>query len=121
MTTSPRLKWAWPVGFGLGAGAGMAAVDNLLFAGEVSPIVIVGLLLATTATVGAVWGRRGWIAAALAWVWLPAAHVVKHALGLPDTIPPNTNASILLLAVFSFVVAAFGTSFGLLARRLSKI
>jgi hypothetical protein len=121
MTASAWSKWRWPVVFGLAAGAAIAAVDNLLFEGEVSPIVIVGLLLATTTTAGATWGRRGSVEALLAWVWLPAVHFVKHTLGLPDTIHPNTYASILLLAAFFFVVAALGTTFGLLARRLSNI
>jgi hypothetical protein len=119
MTASVRPRWRWPVGFGLVAGAAIAAVDNVLFEGEVSPIVIVGLLLATTVTAGAVWGQRGWAGAAAAWAWLPAAHVVKRALGLPDTLHPNTYASILMLAAFSLAVATIGTGCGLLARRLA--
>jgi len=34
-------------------------------------------------------------------------HFVKHVLGLPDTLHPNTYGSILMLAVFSLVVCFF--------------
>ncbi|HTQ98696.1 MAG TPA: hypothetical protein VMH83_01850 [Candidatus Acidoferrum sp.] len=105
------------LGSGLVAGAALAAVDNILFRGEVSPIVIVGLLLAMTITAGALWGSRAWLAVVTCWLWLPAAHVVKHVAGLPDTIQPNTYTSILLLAAFTFAVAAIGWALGLLIHR----
>jgi hypothetical protein len=94
-------------------------VDNFAFEGEVSPIIIVAMLLAATATAGVVWGQRGWIAVITAWACVPLAHVVKHVLGLPDTLQPNTYKSILMLAAFTFVVAALGTGGGLLIRRLT--
>ena len=40
---------------GLAAGIAVAWVDNFAFEGEVSPIVIVVMLLAATATIAAVW------------------------------------------------------------------
>ena len=43
------------VGSGLIAGAGIAAVDNFAFGGEVSPIVIVGMLLVFGGVVGMLW------------------------------------------------------------------
>lgn len=113
------ITWPVQVGVGLAAGAAIAAVDNFAFEGEVSPIVIVALLLAATATAGFLWGRHGWGAALAAWAWVPLAHVVKHVLGLPDTLHPNTWASILMLAAFTLVVAAVGTGCGVLLRRLS--
>lgn len=111
----------WPVrlGIGLAAGAAIAYVDNFAFEGEVSPIVIVAMLLVTTAIAGTIWGQRGWIAVAAAWACVPLAHVVKHILGLPDTLQPNTHKSILMLAAFTLVVAALGTGGGLLIRRLT--
>jgi hypothetical protein len=105
--------WAsWPVrlGAGLAAGAATVWVDNFAFQGEVSPIVIVAMLLAATASAGAIWGRRGWVAAAAAWACVPLAHLVKHELGLPDTLQPNTYASILYLAAFTLVVSAIGSA-----------
>jgi len=45
-------------------------------------------------------------------------HLLKHAAGLPDTIHPNTYASILKLAAFTFLVCSVGLGFGLAFRRL---
>ena len=95
-----------------------AWVDNLAFGGEVSPVVIVFLLLAGGGAAGVVWGKQSWLAAAVMWVCLPGTHLVKHSLGLPDTLYPNTYTSIGLLAVFTLVVAAVGMGVGMLLRRL---
>ncbi len=111
--------WWTPFGTGLVAGAAIVYVDNWAFGGEVSPIIIVGLLLAATVMAGAVWGRSGWIAATVSWACIPSAHAVKHVLGWPDTLHPNTYTSILYLAAFTLVVATFGTGCGVLARRLA--
>ena len=108
------------LGLGLTAGAAIVYVDNFAFEGEVSPIIIVAMLLAATATAGAIWGRRGWVTAAAAWACVPLAHLVKHVLGLPDTLQPNTYASILVLAAFSLAVAIAGTGFGVLLHRLTS-
>jgi hypothetical protein len=108
------------VGVGLLAGAVIVYVDNFAFEGEVSPIVIVALLLAVTAVVAAIWGERGWVPVGVAWAGVPLAHLVKHALGLPDTLHPNTYTSILYLAAFTLCVATVGAGFGLLARRLAR-
>ena len=105
-------------GIGVIVGAGIAAVDNFAFGGEVSPIVIVGMLLVFGAAAGIIWGVRAVLSAAIVWVWLPTAHLLKHVMGLPDTIHPNTYASILKLGAFSFVVTAIGLGFGLAFRRL---
>jgi hypothetical protein len=101
------------VGIGVIVGAGIAAVDNFAFGGEVSPIVIVGMLLVFAAAVGMIWGGRAAVAAAMAWVWVPMAHVLKHLMRLPDTIHPNNYASLLKLGAFTFVVTAIGLGFGL--------
>ena len=116
---SSRSKWPTQLGLGLVAGAGIAYVDNGAFGGEVSPIIIVVLLLGATAMAGAAWGRRGWIAAAVTWAWVPMAHLVKHVLNLPDTLHPNTYTSILYLAAFTLVVATCGTGCGVLVRKLA--
>jgi len=104
------------IAVGLIAGAGLAAVDNFAFGGEVSPIVIVALLLVIAGAIGSTWGTRGVVAAAIAWAWLPSAHLMKKVLHLPDTLHPNTYGSILKLAAFSLVVTAIGFGFGLLLR-----
>jgi hypothetical protein len=113
------LNWPAQLGAGLLAGAAIVCVDNFAFEGEVSPIIIVGLLLAATALAGATWGRRGGLTAAVTWACVPLAHLVKHALGWPDTLHPNTYTSILYLAVFTLVVATVGIGCGLFARWLA--
>jgi hypothetical protein len=112
-------KWPVRLGDGLAAGAAIAYVDNYAFDGEVSPIIVVAMLVAATAAAGAIWGWHGWVAAAAAWACVPLAHVAKHVLGLPDTMHPNTYASILQLAALSLVVATAGTGCGVLVRRLT--
>lgn len=120
-SASVPLWSTWParLGVGLAAGAAIACVDNLAFKGEVSPIIIVAMLLAATAAAGAVWSGRGWATAAATWACVPLAHLVKHVLGLPDTLHPNTYMSILYLAGFTLVVAIAGTACGVLVGRLA--
>ena len=111
--------WNWSKRFavGLGIGIAIACVDNFAFGGEVSPIVIVALLFASTATIGGIGGRRGWPAALAAWMCAPLAHLGKHVFGLPDTLQPNTYTSILMLAAFTLAVASLGTGAGMLIHR----
>jgi len=112
-----RGAWSKRFAVGLGTGMAIAAVDNFAFGGEVSPIVIVILLIAATATFGGIWGRTGWTAAVATWFCVPFAHMVKHVLGLPDSLHPNTYTSILMLAAFTFVVTAIGTGAGILVHK----
>ncbi|HZV35336.1 MAG TPA: hypothetical protein VFB72_12250 [Verrucomicrobiae bacterium] len=112
--TTPSARFA----VGLVCGAGISAVDNFAFKGEVSPIIIVALLLVAAASVGAIWGRRALPAVLAIWACHPLAHVFKHALNLPDTLHPNTYGSILILAIFSLVVTAIGAGCGLAMHRL---
>jgi hypothetical protein len=111
----------WPARLcvGLVAGLVIVYVDNCTFDGEVSPIVIIALLLAATTGAGVLFGRSGWISAAVTWVCVPLAHLVKHVLGWPDTLHPNTYVSILFLALFTLAIAAIGTGGGLLIRKLT--
>lgn len=102
---------------GITAGLFIAFVDNIAFQGEVSPIVIVLMLLVAAATATGLWGRNGWIAAASTWLCVPLIHVIKHVLSLPDTLHPNTYTSILMLAMFTLVVTALGAGAGSLIHR----
>jgi hypothetical protein len=115
-----RSSWLKRGTIGLGAGIAIASVDNLAFGGEVSPIVVVALLIATTATFGGIWGHGGWTAALAAWLCVPLAHLVKHGLGLPDTLHPNTYASILMLAGFTLVMATLGAGAGMLIHKMGR-
>jgi hypothetical protein len=113
-------NWQMRLLVGLIAGAVIVFIDNFAFQGEVSPIVIVIMLFVSTITVGALWKLHAWIAAVTVWICVPMAHLVKHLLGLPDTLHPNTYVSILMLAIFTFVISAIGFLFGVLINRISK-
>ena len=109
------------IGAALIAGAGISGLDSFACGGEVSPIVIVGALLLVTATAGVLWGIHATMVAVIVWAWLPMGHLARHLLGLPDTIHPNTYASILKLGIFSFVVSAVGLAIGLGFRRILRV
>jgi hypothetical protein len=108
--------WLARFGIGLLVGGGIVYVDNVASHGEVSPIVIVAILFAVTAAAGMLLGRRAWIAALAVWACIPTAHLIKHVWRLPDTLHPNTYASIAYLAAFTLVVAVAGVGAGTLAR-----
>jgi hypothetical protein len=108
------------IGIALALGVAIAAVDNFAFGGETSPIFILGLLLMATGLIGLVWRSRGWLGAALLWACIPAAHLIKHVFGLPDTMQPNTYESIFKLAAVTLVVAVVGTACGMAAGGLKK-
>lgn len=116
----PLSNWQMCLLVGLIAGAVIVFIDNFAFQGEVSPIVIVIMLLFSTITVGAIWKWQAWISAVTVWICVPMAHVVKHLLDLPDTLHPNTYTSILMLAIFTFIISAIGFLFGTLINRISK-
>ena len=105
---------------GLLIGLGLVYIDNYAFDGETSPIVIVGCLFVAVACVCAVWGAGAWIAALFAWAPVPAAHVLKHVLGMRDTLQPNTYTSIGLLAACTLAVATVGGALGLFGRIIGR-
>jgi len=109
----------WPARFGIGLVAGlvMVYVDDFAFNGEVSPLVIVAMLVVIASTAAGIWGRHGRIAACGAWMLVPLAHRISHILSLPDTSHPNTYASILMLAAFTLAITALGTGVGMLIHR----
>jgi hypothetical protein len=102
------------IGFGIIAGAANIYIDNFGSKGEVSPIVTTFILFTETTTSGIIWKKNGWIASTIAWVSLPMAHIIKHLYNLPDTLHPNTYASILYLSGFTLLVGAVGTGLGYL-------
>ncbi len=112
MSTTKRIAFA------VIAGLTIAAVDNFAYGGEVSPIVIVGMLLIATGTAGYLWGMRGVPAAAIIWICVPAAHLVNLTFGLPDSLHPHTYGSAMKLAAFTAIVAALGATCGAAVGRL---
>jgi hypothetical protein len=99
------------------SGISISAVENFTFGREITPIAVAALLLLATFSAGLVGTKRPWLAAALVWFWIPAAHFVKHALGLRDTLHPNTYSSIAMLAAFSLFVCLMGVGGGAAIRR----
>ena len=90
----------------------IAAVDNFAFGGEVSPILILGMLLVATGVAGYFWGIRCVPAVILIWIFIPALHLINLGLGLPDTLQPRTYGSALKLAAFTAIVAVIGAACG---------
>jgi hypothetical protein len=117
----PQTSLPMRVGIGVIVGGGIAFVDNLAFGGEASPILIVGMLLVFGGAAGMIWGTRALFPAALVWASLPGVHLVKHVFALPDTIHPNTYASILKLGIFSLGVTAIGVGVGLVLHHLFRL
>ena len=105
--------------YGLIAGAVIAWVDNYTMGGEVTPIVIVALLLTAAALAGIIWKYRCWSASLLIWAFNPAVHFIKHYFGWQDSIQPNTYPSIVKLAIFTFVITAIGSFAGIFIRSVS--
>ena len=117
MPSFTQKSFAFRTAFGMIVGVAISIVDNFAFKGEISPIVIIALLFTVSTCVGAIWGLSGWFAVVVTWMWLPITHLVKHILGLTDTLHPNTYTSILMLAAFTFVIAAIGIGCGVLIHR----
>jgi hypothetical protein len=106
-----------PAAAGLAAGLAIAAVDTFAAGGHVSPIVIVALLILATGGIGGTWGWRAWPGALAAGLPVPVVHLVKHALGLPDTIQPNTYDSIAMMGLFTLAVTGAGFVAGVVLRQ----
>jgi hypothetical protein len=104
---------------GLLAGIMIAVLDNFAAYGEVSPALIVFFLLIASAGAAVIWDTSGWITAAITWIFLPFAQLIRQFFGLPDTLHPATYASILKIAMFSMVITAAGTATGILIRRMT--
>lgn len=112
-------RWNWQICLGLLVGAAIAFIDNYALGGEVSPILIVLLLLITGLVAGALWGLRGALFGISAWVWVPLSHAIKHALKLADTIQPNTYLSIVYMGAFTLLIWAVGLGGGCFVRRFA--
>ena len=113
-------KFFLRIAVGFIAGVILVIVDNIIFEGEVSPIVIVVILIGITSVFGTAWGWRGLQASSVTWICIPLMHLIKHLSGLPDTLHPNTYTSIAMLAAVTCVIAVMGTLFGVLANRIRK-
>lgn len=80
------------------------------------PVVIVALQILASGTIGGLAGWPAWPAAIAVASPLPAVHAIRHALGWPDTISPNTWDSIGMMALFALAVAGAGFAAGAVLR-----
>lgn len=101
---------------GLAAGLVVAAVDLYAAGGRVPPVVIVALQIAASGAVGGLWGWLAWPGALAVAAPQPAVHVIRHALGWPDAISPNTWDAIGMMALFALAVAGAGFAAGAVLR-----
>ena len=108
------------VSIGLITGILISTIDNFAFEGEVSPIIIVLLLLTATLAFGATFGLRGALMSIFTWICIPLTHLIKHIFNLPDTLHPNTYTSILMLAIFTLIVSSVGIGLGIFINKLFK-
>ena len=120
MATNIKKSQQLIVLIGIIVGIVISAIENFAFDGEISPFAIVILLLIADVTYGGLWGIRGWISAFITWMFLPLAHLFKHIFSLKDTLSPNTYVSILLMAIFCFIITAIGFISGTLIRKFLK-
>jgi hypothetical protein len=112
----PGKPWGGLLVGGLGVALGLvtAAADVASPWGDDTGKVVLLLWLVSAALLGFLRPARPWRWAPLVGLWLPLAHLVLLALGLPDTINPNTwsTAAILVpVALAACLIGAYGGAF----------
>ena len=116
MKDNGKLKYVAAVIIGLI----ISAVDNYAFGGEITPMVIILLLLLATSGMSVIVNTKAYLISIIIWFFLPAVHLIKHLCGLSDSIQPNTIKSILLLALFTFAISQIGFLIGRGIRKTLK-
>jgi hydrogenase/urease accessory protein HupE len=106
---------AYPVAMTLGLL--VAWFDVHIPFGDDTEKVTVLLWLVSSGVLGLLQPRQPWRWALLIGPWVAIVHGVRHALGIPDTMNPNTYATALILVPVSCVVCLIGAYCGALARR----
>jgi hypothetical protein len=101
-----------------GLGLFTAAVDKAAPFGDDSSMLTVLLWLLFSGVMGFSVPRRPWRWALVLGPWTALLHLVVHALGLADSIHPNTYATILILVPVSLAACCLGAYGGAMARRL---
>jgi hypothetical protein len=118
MMKATKLAEAVVVAVASGLGILIAVIDLVAPFGDDSSKLTILLWLLASGSLGFAIPRRPWRWAMLVGPWLTLIHLLAHALGLPDSIHPNTNLAILLLLPVSLAVCSVGAYGGALARRL---
>lgn len=95
----------------------VVCVDLFADRGEISPAVVLVLILIAGAIVGAIHGRFSLVLAVLTAVSLPAIHLALHLAGRKTTLQPDTVTSILMVGLVAVCAATIGVLIGAAARR----
>ena len=95
----------------------IVCVDLFADRGEISPAVVLALLLSAGAIVGAIHKRFSVLLAVLTAVSLPGIHLALHLAGRKTTLQPDTVTSILMVGVVAVCAATIGVLIGAAARR----
>jgi len=98
-------------------GFGIVFVDLFADGGEISPAVVLSLLLVAGAIIGVIHSRFSFWLALLISISLPAVHLILHLRGYKTKLQPDTVASILLVGMVALCTACIGVLIGASARR----
>jgi hypothetical protein len=98
-------------------GVAIACIDLFANRGELSPGAILLLLAGAGAVVTVMRGRFSIVLTTSVALWLPAIHLVLHALGRRTTLRPDTTLSILVVGAVACGAAVAG---GLVAAALRR-
>lgn len=107
---------AVPAAIGLAAGLAVALLESQQ-AGALRPVVVVVLLSAVALASGLRWGWAGWPGALAAALPVPALHLARLVIGLPDFIRPGTLDAITMMALFDLAVCGAGLAAGAVLRQ----
>jgi hypothetical protein len=113
----PRFRHLLPYAAASAFGMLTAGIDVAAPFGDDSAKATLLLLVVFSGLLGFLLPRGPWRWALAMAAWLPLGHLVLHALGLNDTINPNTYATILLLLPVSLVACSVGAYAGAFLRR----
>jgi hypothetical protein len=98
----------------------VAAFDVAAPFGDDTEKCTVLLWLLSCGSLGLLRPRRPWRWALLVGPWVPAVHAARHALGLPDSLNPNTYVTVLILLPVSLAVCLAGAYAGSLVGRAGR-
>ena len=100
-------------------GIGITCMDLFADNGELSPAVILLLFLIAGGFTTALYPRLFFTPLLLTAVWLPATHLVLHALGSKTTLQPDTVESILMVGVVGLCATLIGGLVGVAVGRFN--
>lgn len=111
-----RSDWRF-YGLAIGLGLLTAAHDVTAPWGDDTAKVSLLLWLGSAATLGVCRPGHAWRWALLIGPWLPLVHLVRHWMGLPAVMKPDTTLATALLLLVSIVAGLIGAYVGVFIRR----